>query len=73
MQFKTIFNYVVDYKPFVVHKVELIGEMPNRIEITMRSRGNGQAMCSGCGNVARATIDNRSRDDLNSCRYGRFR
>ncbi|MEZ6154109.1 MAG: ISL3 family transposase [Pirellulaceae bacterium] len=49
MQFKTIFNYVVDYKPFVVHKVELIGEMPNRIEITMRSRGNGQAMCSGCG------------------------
>lgn len=49
MQLKTIFNHVVDYKPFVVHKVELIGEMPNRIEITMRSRGNGQAVCSGCG------------------------
>jgi hypothetical protein len=49
MQLKTIFNHVVDYKPFVVDKVELIGEMPNRIEITMRSRGNGQAVCSGCG------------------------
>lgn len=49
MQLKTIFNHVVDYKPFVVHKVEMIGEMPSRIEITMRSRGNGQAKCSGCG------------------------
>tara|TARA_R110002095_G_C4228760_1_gene237797 strand:- start:7 stop:1260 length:1254 start_codon:yes stop_codon:yes gene_type:complete len=49
MQLKTIFNHVVDYKPFVVHKVELIDEMPNRIEITMRARGNGRAMCSGCG------------------------
>ena len=49
MQLKTIFNHVVDYKPFVVHKVEMIGEMPSRIEITMRSRSNGQAICSGCG------------------------
>ena len=49
MQLKTIFNHVVDYKPFVVDKVELIGEMPDRIEITMRCRGNGRAMCSGCG------------------------
>jgi hypothetical protein len=26
MQLKTIFNHVVDYKPFVVDKVEFIGE-----------------------------------------------
>ena len=51
MQLKTIFNRVTKYKPFVVTSVELTEdalEQPT-IEITMRARGNGLAMCSGCG------------------------
>ena len=51
MQLKTIFNRVTKYKPFVVESIELTEdalEQP-KIEITMRARGNGLPMCSGCG------------------------
>lgn len=49
MQLKTIFNHVVDYKPFVVELVEMTGDTSPTIEITMRARSNGKAICSGCG------------------------
>ena len=49
MQLKTIFNHVVDYKPFIVERVEMTGEISPTIEITMRARSNGRAVCSGCG------------------------
>lgn len=42
MQPKTILNHFVGYKSFVIHKVELIGEIPIWIEIEMRSRVEGQ-------------------------------
>lgn len=46
---KTILNHVVDYKPFVVQSAALIEQPSPQIEITMRCRKNGQAVCSGCG------------------------
>jgi len=50
MQLKTIFNYVTEYKPFVVECAKLIeNESQPRIEITMRARENGLPMCSVCG------------------------
>lgn len=49
MLLKTILNRVVDYKPFIVHRAEMIQEPSLRIEITMHSRKNGRAVCSGCG------------------------
>jgi transposase len=59
MQLKTIFNHVVDYKPFVVAQVEMVDEKSPTIEITMRARSNGQAVCSGCGE-RRAGYDRQS-------------
>lgn len=50
MQLKTILNRVTDYKPFVVEESRLIETASGpEIEITMRCRENGQAICSGCG------------------------
>jgi transposase len=50
MQLKTIFNRVTEYKPFVVEHVEMVEhESQLRIEIAMRARGNGEPVCSGCG------------------------
>ena len=49
MQLKTIFNRVADYKPFVVAESRLVETaLGAHIEITMRCRENGQAICSGC-------------------------
>ena len=59
MQLKTIFNHVVDYKPFIVEHVEMTGEISPTIEITMRARSNGKAVCSGCGE-RRAGYDRQS-------------
>ena len=49
MHLKTIFNQVTDYKPFIVDKVSMNPDsgLP-QLEITMRNRANGQAVCSGC-------------------------
>ena len=50
MQLKTIFNHVIEYKPFVVEHAKLVEEdSPATIEITMCARGNGLPTCSGCG------------------------
>ena len=50
MQLKTIFNRVTDYKPFVVEKVNWSeSTVGMTLELTMRARTNGQAICSGCG------------------------
>ena len=47
---KTIFNRVTECKPFVVEHVEMVEhESQSLIEITMRTPGNGEPMCSGCG------------------------
>ena len=49
MQLKTIFNQVTDYKPFIVDKVSLNSDKGfPQLEIMMRHRANGQAVCSGC-------------------------
>ncbi len=50
MQLKTIVNRVTNYKSFVVGKVKW-SENTDRLEleIEMRSRANGRAICSGCG------------------------
>lgn len=51
MHFKTIFNRVTEYKPFVVDCVHLVEHDSGPVmEVTMRARGNGQPECSGCGN-----------------------
>ena len=49
MHLKTIFKQVTDYKPFIVDKVSMNPDsgLP-QLEITMRNRANGQAVCSGC-------------------------
>ena len=50
MQLKTIFNRVTDYKPFVVEKVNWSeSTVGMTLELTMRARTNGHAICSGCG------------------------
>lgn len=59
MQLKTIFNHVVDYKPFIVERVEMTGEISPTLEIMMRARSNGKAVCSGCGE-RRAGYDRQS-------------
>ena len=49
MQLKTIFNQVTDYKPLIVEKVVWNVDLGfPQLEITMRHRTNGQAVCSGC-------------------------
>ena len=50
MQFKTIFNHVTEYKPFVVEQAEFVEhESQPTLEITMRARENGLPTCSVCG------------------------
>ena len=50
MHFKTIFNRVTNFKPFVVEHTELVEkDLGTIIEVTMRARENGQPTCSGCG------------------------
>ena len=50
MHFKTIFNRVTNFKPFVVEHTELVEkELGMILEVTMRARENGQPTCSGCG------------------------
>ena len=45
MQLKTIFNRVTDYKPIVVEKVNWSeSTVGMTLELTMRSRTNGQAI-----------------------------
>ncbi|MDA1230471.1 MAG: hypothetical protein O2856_06835 [Planctomycetota bacterium] len=50
MHFKTIFNRVTDYKPFVVDHIHLVEHASKPvIEVTMRARGNGAPECSESG------------------------
>lgn len=50
MQLTRIFNYVTDYKPFVVEKAEWEEHATGpRIVLRMAARKNGRAECSGCG------------------------
>ncbi len=50
MHFKTIFNRVTNFKPFVVEHTEWVEkELGMILEVTMRARENGQPACSGCG------------------------
>ncbi len=49
MHFRTIFNRVTDYKPFVVDHVHLVEHDSGPVrEVTMRARGNGQSKNSVC-------------------------
>jgi transposase len=50
MQLKTILNRVTDYKSFVVDKVRWADEVTGpALEVKLRPRTNGRAICSGCG------------------------
>lgn len=50
MHLKTILNHVERHKSFVYGKQQLVGEGAElRIELEVRSRANGRAICSGCG------------------------
>jgi transposase len=52
MQLKTILNRVTNYKSFVVEKVKWTENSEQLgLEVTIRSRANGCAVCSGCGEV----------------------
>ena len=50
MQLKTILNRVTNYKSFVVGKVKWVEDSAAPcLEVEMRPRANGHAICSGCG------------------------
>ena len=50
MQLKTILNRVTDYKSFVFGKAALVEEAATpTLEVEVRPRANGRAVCSGCG------------------------
>jgi len=53
MQLKTILNRVTDYKSFVVEKVKWAEDSEEAcLEVEMKPRANGRAVCSGCGKKA---------------------
>src|SRR5882757_4439226 len=53
MQVKTILNRVEKYKSFVYSEVKLVEQETGlSIEVKIKPRANGQALCSGCGRPA---------------------
>jgi transposase len=51
MPLQTILNRVEKYKSFVYGRVRLVAQRtgPPTIEVELRARANGRAICSGCG------------------------
>ena len=53
MQVQTILNRVEKYKSFVYDEVKLVEQGAGlSLEVKIKPRANGQALCSGCGRPA---------------------